>query len=77
MGKSADTPVARKMLIKIMTYLFTVIKIVKSLFQVLAPMFTRTTKGSLPLPLCSVVAKLKRILEVDLVVVSSTMKMHR
>jgi hypothetical protein len=67
----------KKMLIKIMTYLFTVIRIVKSLFQVLTPMLTMTTEGSLPLPWCSVVAKLKRIFEVDLAIVSNIMKMHR
>lgn len=66
-----------KMLIKIMRYLFTVIKIVKSLFQILTPVFTMTMKWSLPLPWCSVVAKLKRTFKVNLAVVSNIMKRRR
>lgn len=38
-----------KVLIKIMRYLFTVIKTVKSLFQILAPVFTMTMEWSLSL----------------------------
>lgn len=38
-----------KVLIKIMRYLFTVIKTVKSLFQILAPVFTMTIEWSLSL----------------------------
>lgn len=66
-----------KMLVKNMRYLFTVIKTVKSLFQILTPMFTMTMKWSLPLPWCSVGAKLKRTFKVNLAVVSNIMKRSR